>query len=175
MNLYKDLPIWADEAAGILNCIIEIPMGSMVKYEYNKELNVVELDRFLTAPMAMPYNYGLLPQTYNLEDKDPLDVIVLSHYSLAPGSIAKAKVVGVLHMVDGGESDDKIIAVAYKDPYLRSHEDIKDVHQHTLNQIDHFLKHYKKLENKHVDVSGFGDKAKAISIVKDNHQNYLNK
>ncbi|HMT00871.1 MAG TPA: inorganic diphosphatase [Candidatus Absconditabacterales bacterium] len=175
MNLYKDLPLWADENAAIINTIIEIPMGSMVKYEYNKDLNVVELDRFLTAPMAMPYNYGLLPQTYNAEDKDPLDVIVLSHYSLAPGSIAKAKVVGVLHMVDGGEADDKIIAIAYKDPFLWGIDTIDDVHKHTKDQIDHFLKHYKALEGKHVDVSGFASKEKAIFITNECYKNFKNK
>jgi inorganic pyrophosphatase len=72
----------------------------MVKYEFNKKLNVVEVDRFFTTPMPLPYNYGLLPQTFNKDDGDPLDIILISHYSLHPGVITKAKVIGVLHMID---------------------------------------------------------------------------
>jgi inorganic pyrophosphatase len=102
-----------------------------------------------------------------------LDVIVLSHYSLHPGCIAKAKIIWVLHMVDWGEADDKILAVAYKDPFMRSHNDLEDLHKHTQNQIEHFLAHYKKLEGKHVDVSWFNNKAKALEIVHSSHQNYI--
>jgi inorganic pyrophosphatase len=68
MNLYKDLTTWADKEKKLVNAIVEIPMGSMVKYEFNKKLNVVEVDRFFTAPMPLPYNYGLLPQTLNKDD-----------------------------------------------------------------------------------------------------------
>ena len=100
MNLYQDLPLWADREKGIVNVIIEIPQGSMVKYEFNKKFNTIEVDRFFTAPMPMPYNYGLLPQSFNEEDGDPLDIIVPSIYAIQAGSILQAKVIGVLHMID---------------------------------------------------------------------------
>ena len=143
MNLYKDLTTWADKEKKLVNAIVEIPMGSMVKYEFNKKLNVVEVDRFFTAPMPLPYNYGLLPQTLNKDDWDPLDIILISHYPLHPGVITKAKVIWVLHMIDSWEMDDKIIAIPHKEPFLSHIDNVDNLPVHLKNQIEFFLANYK--------------------------------
>jgi len=175
MNLYQDLPLWADKENGIVNVIIEIPKESMVKYEFNKKFNVVEVDRFFTAPMPMPYNYGLLPQTFNEEDWDPLDIIVPSFYSIHPGTILQAKVIGVLHMIDTGESDDKIIWIPLKEPFLGKVENIEKFPQHLKAQYEFFLSTYKNLEWKKTSVTGWSDRQKAIEIVNKSAEAFLKK
>lgn len=175
MNLYKNLNLRADQEKGIVHSIVEIPMGSMVKYEFNKELNVVEVDRFLTAPMPMPYNYGSMPQTYNADDKDPLDIIVLSQYAIQWGAICKAKVLWVLHMMDQWELDDKIIAVAHKDPLYHHMNDINDLFQHTLQQIEFFLWNYKKIEKKEIELKWFEWRDVALKLIAQCHADYETK
>lgn len=172
MSLHSDTPLWFKENEGIVNCIIEIPMGSMVKYEFNKELNAIEVDRYLTAPMPMPYNYWSLPQTYHVGDKDPLDIILLANYPIIPGAIAKAKVIGVAHMIDGGEADDKIIAVWFKEPLLWNIERLEDLPSYYKNNIEYFLTNYKKLENKVTSIEGFSSREVALDLVKRCQKDY---
>lgn len=172
MNLHKELPLWADEAKWIVNTIIEINSWSMVKYEWNKEFNVVEVDRFFTAPMPLPYNYWTLPQTHNVWDWDPLDMILISNYSIMPWSISAVKVIWVLHMIDGWESDDKIIWIPNKEPNFWHINDIDEMPTHLKNQIEYFLSNYKKLEKKEVQVTGWSNREKALEIVKQCEKDY---
>jgi len=169
------MPTWADEEQNLVNVIIEIPKNSMVKYEFNKDLNVVEVDRFFTAPMPMPYNYGLLPQTFNVEDNDPLDVILPSHYALHPGVITKAKVIWVLHMIDSGESDDKIIAIPYKEPYLWKIENIEQLNDMFKKQVEFFLSTYKNIDWKQTQVTGWDGPEVAKQIINKCIQDYKNR
>ena len=103
-----------DNMPDIVHAIIEIPKGSKAKYEIDKESGLLKLDRVLFSSVMYPANYGFIPQTY-CDDKDPLDILVLCSIDVFPMSIIEAKVVGVMHMVDNGEQDDKIIAVAKND------------------------------------------------------------
>src|SRR3954471_12380212 len=97
-----------------VNALIEIPRGSKAKYEIDKESGLIKLDRVIYAAMFYPLNYGFIPQTMG-EDKDPLDIVVLTQVSVVPLCIIPAQVIGVMRMIDRGEADDKIIAVAEQD------------------------------------------------------------
>ncbi len=175
MNLYQDLPLWADKEKGIVNVIVEIPQGSMVKYELNKKFNTIEVDRFFTAPMPMPYNYGLLPQSFNEEDGDPLDIIVPSMYAIQAGSILQAKVIGVLHMIDSGESDDKIIGIPLKEPFWGHIENIDEFPKNLKAQYEFFLSTYKNIDWKKTSVTGWSDRQKAIKIINKSAEAFLKK
>ena len=143
--------------------IIEIPKGSNVKYEIDEETGAIIVDRILYTAMFYPFNYGIIPQTLE-EDGDPLDVLVISHESLNPGTVIRVKPVGILYMEDEEGPDAKIIAVPHPkiDPRFEKVNDIKDVPQAILDQIKHFFEHYKELEpGKWVKVTGWGSAEEA--------------
>ena len=117
-NLYAQNP-WHAVSIGkkipqFVQAIIEIPKGSKAKYELDKESGLLKLDRVLFSAVHYPANYGFIPQTY-CDDKDPLDILVICSVDVEPLCLIEAKVIGVMHMIDGGEIDDKIIAVAAHD------------------------------------------------------------
>jgi inorganic pyrophosphatase len=135
----------------VVNAIIEIPKGSKAKYEIDKESGLLKLDRVLFSSVMYPANYGFIPQTY-CDDKDPLDILVLCSIDVFPMSIIEAKVVGVMHMVDNGEQDDKIIAVAKNDMSVNYINDLNELPPHAMTEIVRFFKDYKKLEGKNVTI-----------------------
>ncbi len=163
-----------DRAPEVVQSIIEIPRGSRAKYELDKESGMLVLDRVLFSSMRYPANYGFIPQTY-CDDKDPLDILILSEIDLAPMCLLNAKVIGVMQMVDGGEKDDKIIAVAADDVTVNHIEDLDQMPPHLLKEIENFFEDYKKLENKEVSVEGFYGKEKALEIVKKSIEDYKGK
>ncbi|GGB27412.1 MULTISPECIES: inorganic diphosphatase [Mucilaginibacter] len=140
-----------DNIPEIVNAIIEIPKGSKAKYEIDKESGLLKLDRVLFSSVMYPANYGFIPQTY-CDDKDPLDILVLCSIDVFPMSIIEAKVVGVMHMVDNGEQDDKIIAVAKNDMSVNYINDLNELPPHAMTEIVRFFKDYKKLEGKNVTI-----------------------
>ncbi len=148
----------------VINVIIEIPKGSKNKYEIDKETGLIMLDRAMHTSQDYPFDYGFMPQSH-WEDGDPLDVVVLTTYALYPGILAKVRPVGVLRMVDDGDSDAKIIAVPEKDPRFDDVRDLSDVNRHTLKEIEHFFATYKKIQGKEVKTNGFGDKQEAHNAV----------
>ncbi|MDR6945336.1 inorganic diphosphatase [Mucilaginibacter pocheonensis] len=135
----------------VVNAIIEIPKGSKAKYEIDKDSGLLKLDRVLFSSVMYPANYGFIPQTY-CDDKDPLDILVLCSIDVFPMSIIEAKVVGVMHMVDNGEQDDKIIAVAKNDMSVNYINDLNELPPHAMTEIVRFFKDYKKLEGKNVTI-----------------------
>jgi inorganic pyrophosphatase len=135
----------------IVNAIIEIPKGSKAKYEIDKDSGLLKLDRVLFSSVMYPANYGFIPQTY-CDDKDPLDILVLCSIDVFPMSIIEAKVIGVMHMVDNGEQDDKIIAVAKNDMSVNYINDLNELPPHAMTEIVRFFKDYKKLEGKNVTI-----------------------
>jgi len=140
--------------------IIEIPKGSKNKYELDKKSGLIMLDRVNYTAQDYPFDYGFVPQTL-WDDGDPLDVVLLTTYPLAPGILAHARPVGIMHMIDGGDADEKIIAVPVADPRFKDILDLKDVNPHTLKEISHFFATYKQLQDKKVEVGEFEDKAVA--------------
>ncbi|MDP4664153.1 MAG: inorganic diphosphatase [Salibacteraceae bacterium] len=153
-----------EKAPDVVNGIIEIPKNTRAKYELDKASGMLKLDRVLYSSMYYPANYGFIPRTY-CDDKDPLDIVVLSQIEVVPMCIVPAKVIGVMRMLDQGEADDKIIAVAQNDMSVYHYEDISELPEHFFRELRNFFEDYKKLENKTVQVETFQGAAKAREIV----------
>jgi inorganic pyrophosphatase len=150
-------------APDTVNVLVEIPMGSNIKYEYDEEEEVVKVDRVLYTSMVYPFNYGFIPGTLE-DDGDPLDVLVITNYPVFPGTVIEARPVGILYMRDEEGEDAKIIAVPKDkiDPSFSNIKDIIDLPEAVKNKIMHFFEHYKELEpGKWVKVSGWGGVAEA--------------
>lgn len=154
-----------------VNAIIEITNGSKGKYEICKETGLLLLDRVLSSSVVYPANYGFIPQTY-CDDNDPLDILVICSVDIIPLTLVEAKVIGVLTMVDGGEQDDKLIAVAKNDPIYNYINDLEQLAPHTMKQIVQFFQSYKALEQKTVVVEGVYGKEKAQQILLDSIELY---
>ena len=155
-----------DQAPRTVNAVIEIPQGSRAKYEIDKESGLLKLDRVIYSSFYYPCNYGFIPQTYG-DDKDPLDILVISTLSVQALCLMEAKVIGVMQMIDSGDADDKIIAVAAHDPGVNHYNNIEELPPHFFDELRHFFEEYKRLENKTVTVNEFGDKATALTIIED--------
>jgi inorganic pyrophosphatase len=171
--------IWHDLSPGeaspeTVNAIIEIPKGSKAKYELEKESGLLKLDRVLFSSVHYPANYGFIPQTL-CDDKDPLDILVLSQIDIQPLCLVEAKTIGVMHMVDSDESDDKIIAVAANDPSVNHFDDIWQLPPHLISELQNFFEEYKKLEKKKVEVKEFQNRDIALKIIEESVQMYKEK
>lgn len=160
---------WHDVSPGhelpdIVNGIIEIPKGTRAKYELDKTSGLLKLDRVLYSSVYYPANYGFIPKSY-CDDKDPLDILILSQIDVVPMCIVPAKVIGVMRMLDNGEADDKIIAVAQGDPSVSHINDIFELPAHFISEMRNFFEDYKKLEKKTVVVEDFLGKEMALEIL----------
>tara|TARA_Y100000310_G_scaffold345191_1_gene462536 strand:- start:9994 stop:10518 length:525 start_codon:yes stop_codon:yes gene_type:complete len=151
MNLLHDITPGTKDA---MNVIVEINRGSHNKYEIDKETGLIALDRAMHTAQNYPFDYGFVPQTL-WDDDDALDVLLLTSYPLTPGILVHARPVAIMEMIDGGESDDKIIAVPTADPRWDDTKDVGDINKHTLKEIEHFFSTYKKIQNKEVETRGF--------------------
>lgn len=165
---------YGENAPDVVNGIIEIPKGSRAKYELDKDSGMIKLDRVLYSSVYYPANYGFIPKTY-CDDNDPLDILIICQIDIIPMCLVEAKVIGVMRMIDGGEADDKIIAVAAGDPSVNHINDISELPQHFISEMRSFFEDYKKLENKTVIVEEFQDNVVAKEIVKIAIQDYNNK
>jgi inorganic pyrophosphatase len=166
-----------EDLPGIVNGIIEIPRGSRAKYELDKDSGMLRLDRVIYSAMYYPANYGFIPQTY-CEDKDPLDILIITQVKVVPMCLVPAKIIGVMRMLDNGEADDKLIAVSAGDPSVNHIEDISELPPHTIAELRNFFEDYKKLENKTVQVEEFFGKETALQILQesfDMYQTYFKK
>lgn len=130
-----------------VNVVVEIPQGSAVKYEMDKESGAVRVDRFLHTSMVYPFNYGFLPHTL-AEDGDPIDVLLIAATPVVPGCVVPSRIIGMLKMEDESGEDTKLIAVPAKkvDPLNAKIDDVSDLDELTQKQISHFFEHYKALE-----------------------------
>ncbi len=164
MNLWHDLDL-GKKAPKEFNVIIEIPRGSKNKYEIDKETGLIKLDRAMKTGQDYIFDYGFAPKTL-WEDDDALDVIVLSTFPLFPGALVVVRPIAVMRMIDGGEGDDKIIAVPVEDPRWDEVKDLKNINKHQLKEMKHFFETYKQIEDKKVQVSGFEGKKSAMEAVK---------
>ena len=155
----------------IVNAVIEIPKGSKAKYEIDKDSGLLKLDRVLFSSVMYPANYGFIPRTY-CDDKDPLDILVLCSVDVYPMSIIEAKIIGVMHMVDNGEQDDKIIAVANTDMSVNYMDDLSDMPPHAMKEIVRFFQDYKALEHKNVTIEQLMGKDEAKRVVLESIELY---
>lgn len=160
MNLWHDIDSGTSDK---MNVVIEIGRGSKNKYEVDKETGLIALDRVLWSAQEFPFDYGFVPQTL-WEDSDPVDVIILATYPLLTGTLVRVRPVALMRMIDGGEPDDKVIAVPIDDPRWEIVKDLADINPHTLKEIKHFFLTYKQLQNKEVTISGFAGRDEAADI-----------
>jgi inorganic pyrophosphatase len=173
MNLLHEISAGKD-APEVINVIIEIPKGSKNKYEIDKETGLIALDRAMHSAQDYPFDYGFMPQSH-WEDGDPLDVVVLTTYPLAPGILVKVRPIAIFNMIDDGDSDAKIIAVPEKDPRFDDIKDLSDINKHTIKEINHFFTTYKIIQNKEVSIPSIGGRAEAIAAIKKSQELYTQK
>lgn len=170
MHPWHDVEL-GDQFPDLIPVIIEVPKGSKIKYELDKESGLIRVDRILYSSVHYPANYGFIPRSY-CEDKDPLDVLVLGQASVDPLSIMRAKPIGVMKMLDEGESDDKIIAVHADDPEWAHLSDISELTSHRMLEVRRFFEDYKVLERKEVKVEDFFAREEALKIVQESIRSY---
>jgi inorganic pyrophosphatase len=163
MNAWHDLNL-GDEVPEIIPAVVEVPKGSKVKYELDKESGLIRVDRILFSSVHYPANYGFIPKTY-CDDDDPLDILVLGQDPVVPLSILKARPIGLLKMRDQGQIDDKIISVHVNDPEYAHYRSIHDLPPHRLAELKRFFEDYTKLENKEVLVEQFIDAREAKKVI----------
>lgn len=173
MNLWHELSL-GEKAPDEFHVIIEISKGSKNKYEIDKETGLIKLDRAMKSSQDYPFDYGFAPKTY-WEDDDALDVVVLATNPVQSGILVNVRPVGIMHMVDNGEGDDKIIAVPVEDPRWDHVQDLEDVNKHTIKEMQHFFETYKKIEDKTVEISGFSGKEEAKKAVEKSVELYNQK
>lgn len=144
--------------------VTEIPTGGIIKYETDAKTGFIVADRFQSMPVAYPANYGSLTQSL-AGDGDPLDVVFYTRAPMAPGTLIKLRAIGVLKMIDGGEKDDKIIAVPASkiDPTYDDIKTISDLPKIEQQRLEAFFRVYKELPEgrKKVELAGFNDAAAA--------------
>ncbi len=154
-----------------VNALIEISQGSRAKYEIDKTTGLLKLDRVIYSSFHYPVNYGFIPKTLG-EDNDPLDILVICSESIQPLCLVEATVIGNMQMIDNGEKDDKIIAVASKDPSVNHTSDINELPTHFFAVLKNYFEQYKVLEDKKVLIDEFQDKATAYRIINDSIERY---
>ncbi len=173
MNIWHDIKeerIKKDDFVSV----IEITKGGKNKYELDKETGLLRLDRVLYTATHYPANYGFIPRTY-AEDNDPLDVLVLCQENIDPMTLVECYPIGVLIMIDSEQKDEKIIAVAKKDPYLNIYKDIEEIPNHISAEIKHFFEVYKQLEHKETVVDEVLGRKEAEQTIQKCIENYRKK
>jgi inorganic pyrophosphatase len=155
---------YGDQSPQQVTGVIEIPKGSKAKYEIDKASGLLKLDRVIYSSFHYPINYGFIPRTLG-DDGDPLDILVLCSIDIAPLCLVQSKVIGNMQMMDCGQMDDKIIAVAANDPSVNHYNTISELPQHLLSEIKHFFEEYKTLENKVVEIDNFQTANDAYNVI----------
>ena len=152
--------------------VIEITKGSKKKYELDKETGVLMLDRILYTSTHYPANYGFIPRTYG-DDGDPLDVVVICSEKIDPMTLVRCYPIGVITMKDSGKLDEKIISIPFNDPNYNEYKDISELPAHVFDEMKHFFKVYKNLEDKETVVDEVQNREAAVDIIKKCINNYI--
>jgi|SRR3984893_4943441 inorganic pyrophosphatase len=161
-----------DQVPREFNAVIEIPLGSNLKYELDKDSGLIRMDRVLYSAVYYPANYGFIPRTL-ADDHDPLDVLVLCQEAVVPLTIMHARAIGLMTMIDSGDKDHKVIAVATADPEYNSYREVRELPPHKMATVRRFFQDYKKLEGKKVEVDKILPSARALPIIKKSLVRYL--
>jgi inorganic pyrophosphatase len=165
MHPWHDIPLPPDLESSF-PVVIEVPRGSRNKYELDKDIGILKVDRVLYSAVHYPANYGFIPRTY-CDDGDPLDVLVLGADPVHPLTLVTARALGGLSMRDDKGIDDKIIAVHVNDPAVADYRDIAQLPRHTLAELKRFFEDYKVLEQKTVVVEDFYHAAHAVRVIRE--------
>lgn len=158
-----------ESAPAEVYALVEIPAGSTTKYELDAATGHLLVDRFQSMPVVYPANYGTLPSTL-AGDNDPLDVLVYTREPVIPGALILVRPIGILRMLDGGEQDDKLVAVPADavDPTYAGVRDIGDLAAIELQRLQAFFAVYKQLPEgrKQIESQGVGDRAAAMEVTR---------
>lgn len=175
MNMFHDID--QKDAPKLLRLIVEISRGDFVKYEYNHEYGVLEVDRVLYGPIHYPVVYTDVPQTWNEEDGDPLDAVVYTSGNIVPGALVYGRVIGVMRMMDNGEGDDKIICVNDKDPRYKDVHHVDDLKEFERKDLQTFMETYKYAQTGPgtVEINGFDGPEDAYKVIEDSMAAYKKK
>ena len=137
----------------------------------DKPSGLVKVDRVLYSAVHYPANYGFIPKTY-CDDNDPLDILVLGQLPVTPLCIMRARPIGVMKMIDGGQADDKIIAIHEDDPAYQCYGHINQLPPHLLKMLKRFFEDYKILEKKSVKIKNFQGPEEARKLIEEAHEFY---
>lgn len=164
-----------DVDAGVVNTVVEIPKWSTLKIEWNRRLAIFELDRVEPSIFPKPVNYGFIPQTLD-EDGDELDTLIITNDPIPTGVCLKARVLGVMHFVDAGEVDDKVVVVPIDDRNTGDNiQSIDDIHERWKQKIEHHFSHYKDLKSPgSTKVKGWGNAKEAQKIIRESIERWKN-
>lgn len=161
----------AQPKPGILNVLIEIPGGSKNKYEFDKDMGAMALDRVLYASVQYPFDYGFIPNTL-AGDGDPLDGMVIMDQPTFPGCVIATRPLGMLEMIDGGDPDEKLLCVPAKDPRYAEVKTLADLAPHRLDEIAEFFATYKRLEKKETEIRGWKGLEDTLKIIEISVKNF---
>ncbi|MBW2983063.1 inorganic diphosphatase [Candidatus Woesearchaeota archaeon] len=167
---WHDLP-FGEHAPDEVQAFIEVPKGSRLKYELDKDSGFIKLDRVLYSAVHYPGDYGFIPQTLS-EDGDPTDIVIIANFPVHPSTIVRARPIGILEMVDADERDEKIIAVHASDPRFDRYQDLEDMGEHQVLEIKHFFETYKQLQGKDVEIKGIHGKEAAHEAIRKAIESY---
>ena len=172
-NLLHILDAFTDSTKSKVNTIVELNSNTINKYELITETGHLKLDRVGYSSLAYPFAYGCIPRTWD-EDGDPLDIeIVGVTEPLIPGSIVEARIIGVMKFDDGGEVDDKVIAVLSDDKRMDHISTFKDLGEHWLKETQYYWEHYKDLKKPGTcTVNGFFGIDEALKVIQDCEERY---
>ena len=160
---WHDVPT-GEGAPEEFNALIEIPKGSKVKYELDKGTGLLKVDRILYSSVVYPANYGFIPRTLG-DDDDPLDLLVVMQETVQALSVMRVRPVGLMHMVDEGQDDEKIICVQLDDPEYRDFALYEPLPAQRMYELQRFFQDYKVLEGKEVDVGHLDGPEEAVEAV----------
>ncbi len=171
MHPWHDLALDVEQLAQRIPAVIEIPRGGKNKYELDKQTGILRLDRVLHSAVHYPANYGFVPRTL-ADDGDPLDVLVLMQEPVPPLTLVEARPIGMFQMRDEAGIDDKILAVALRDPAFADYTDHSQLPRHVVAEILRFFQDYKVLEGKQVVVDRIQSAAAAVPVLRKASEEY---
>jgi inorganic pyrophosphatase len=160
------LPI-GEDGPGVVNVVVEVPVGSRNKYEYEPELGVIMRDRVLPGNIRYPADYGFIPSTEGA-DGEPLDVMVAAHDPVFPGCVVKARVIGALEMYEGGQVEYNVFGLPSDDPRFDDIETLDDMPEQNLREIEQFFTAFKRLEgDEEAEVKGWCGPEETYEIIRE--------
>lgn len=155
-----------DDAPRTVNVVVEVPVGSRNKYEYDAQLGVLARDRVLPGAVRYPTDYGFIPST-EAADGEPLDVVLAAYDPAVPGCVVRARPVGVLHLRDASGEDRNVVAVPDDDDRFSDIQDLADLPEANRREISQFFTTYKRLEgDDEVEVRGWLDVDAAHELIR---------
>ncbi len=162
----ESVPV-GEDAPEVVNAVVEVPVGSRNKYEYEPELGLIARDRVLPGSVRYPTDYGFIPSTLT-EDGEPLDVMVAAYDPVFPGCVLRVRPVGVLDVTDEGGADHTILAVPDDDPRFADIRTLDDLPDQNLREIEQFYATYKRLEgDEEVEINGWLSHKEAYEIIRN--------